>query len=383
MLLEVSAENGDITVTASNSCGTSAVKTFGVTVKPGTPATPGTITGTAAVCPGDSALTYSMNPVSNADATGYTWSVPSGWTITGGQGSTSITVKAGTTGQNGDVAVTASNSCGTSAAKVFGVTVKPGTPATPGTITGTAAVCPGDSALTYSINSVINADSNGYTWSVPSGWTITGGQGSTSITVKAGTTGQNGNIAVTASNSCGTSAAKVFGVTVKPGTPATPGNITGPTAVCASATGLTYSVAAVTNATTYNWKLPSGWTITSSDKNAASITVNAAPASGNISVTAQNDCGSSTAQTIAVNSTDGVPAQPGTITSNLPANKTICPQGTEVTFNVSGSGNYQWKGTDTRMGNYKYWHKFNNSKSNFSCQEWYTRNFRIFKKYLW
>ena len=60
-----------------------------LTVNPGTPAQPGTITGTATQCPGLTSQAYSISAV--AGATTYTWTVPTGWTITGGAGTTSIT----------------------------------------------------------------------------------------------------------------------------------------------------------------------------------------------------------------------------------------------------------------------------------------------------
>ena len=84
-------------------------------------------------------------------------------------------------------------------------------PAIPESITGTTAQCASTSALTYSITAVANATT--YTWAVPTGWSITAGQGTTSVTVTSGVSGQNGNVTVTASNSCGTSAASTLGVT--------------------------------------------------------------------------------------------------------------------------------------------------------------------------
>jgi len=67
---------------------------------------PGPITpGTTQVCIGDSGLTYSVDPV--AGATGYTWTVPPGSLITGGQDTNSITMTAGST--SGDVCVTVTN----------------------------------------------------------------------------------------------------------------------------------------------------------------------------------------------------------------------------------------------------------------------------------
>jgi len=328
-------QNGNISISASDDCGTSADKTLAVTVKNGTPNTPGTISGTADICPGTS-QTYSISPVANA--TSYNWSVPSGWTINSGQNSNSITVTAGTAGQNGNISVNASDDCGTSADNTLAVTVKNGTPNTPGTISGTADICPGTSQ-TYSISPVANATS--YNWSVPSGWTINSGQNSTSITVTAGTAGKNGNISVNASDDCGISADKTLAVTVKKGTPNTPGTITGSAVVCSTATGLTYSISAVPNATSYNWTVPSGWTI-QSGTGTKTITINAASASGNIIVTAQNDCGTSTAQSLAITTTNGVPAQPSTITASK---YTVCPPETGFTLSVpqtSDADGYQW-----------------------------------------
>ncbi len=131
-------------------------------------------------------------------------------------------VTTGSAGQNGNISVSAGNSCGTSSANTLAVTVSPGTPAQPGAISGTAAQCPGLTNQTYSISAVANATT--YTWTVPAGWTITSGAGTTSINVTTGSAGQNGSISVSAGNSCGTSSANTLSVTVSPGTPATAGS---------------------------------------------------------------------------------------------------------------------------------------------------------------
>ncbi len=178
-------------------------------------------------------------------ATTYTWTVPTGWSITGGAGTTSITVTTGTTGQNGNISVTAGNSCGTSAVRNLAVTVT-AIPSTPGTISGTATQCPGLANQTYSISAVPNATI--YTWAVPTGWSITSGAGTTSITVTTGSAGQNGSISVSAGNSCGTSSANTLAVTVNPGTPAAPAANAGSGATC---TQITASWAASANATYY------------------------------------------------------------------------------------------------------------------------------------
>ena len=85
-------------------------------------------------------------------------------------------------------------------------------PTQPSSITGTAMQCPAQTSQTYSIAAVTNATT--YVWSVPSGWTITAGAGSTSITVTTGSASQNGNISVTSQNSCGTSTARTLAAIV-------------------------------------------------------------------------------------------------------------------------------------------------------------------------
>jgi hypothetical protein len=81
------------------------------------------------------------------------------------------------------------------------VTVNP-IPAQPTAITGNATPCPSQTGVTYSITAVANATD--YTWSVPSGYTITAGQNTTTATITIGTVA--GNICVTANNACGSSA---------------------------------------------------------------------------------------------------------------------------------------------------------------------------------
>ena len=85
-------------------------------------------------------------------------------------------------------------------------------PNTPGVITGSSTQCSGLTGQIYSIAAVSGATS--YTWTVPTGWSVTAGIGTTSITVNTGTTGQNGNISVAASNACGTSTANYLAITV-------------------------------------------------------------------------------------------------------------------------------------------------------------------------
>jgi RHS repeat-associated protein len=84
------------------------------------PDTPGTITGpTTSLCPQVSGYEFYINTVE--DATSYTWSVPTGWSITAGQGDTLITVTTGqTTGSSFEISVYASNDDGESDPSTIG-----------------------------------------------------------------------------------------------------------------------------------------------------------------------------------------------------------------------------------------------------------------------
>ncbi len=109
--------SGNIGVSATNGCTTSLVRTLTVSkLEP----IPSIITGPATGLCGLGTATYSIAPV--AGATGYTWAVPTGMSITSPQGTTSITVNSATTATTGFVKVSAQNNCGSSGQKSLTVT---------------------------------------------------------------------------------------------------------------------------------------------------------------------------------------------------------------------------------------------------------------------
>jgi uncharacterized protein (TIGR02145 family) len=85
------------------------------TCTPGVPLSPLLLpsggSGTAFFAPNTSGAVFTIQPSLNA--TNYNWTVPNTWTITSGNGTTSITVDVGPSDLNGMVYVTASNGCGT------------------------------------------------------------------------------------------------------------------------------------------------------------------------------------------------------------------------------------------------------------------------------
>ncbi|MCW3083969.1 MAG: hypothetical protein JWP12_1335 [Bacteroidetes bacterium] len=305
------------TVTVSNgTC--SFTDNVVVTVNP-LPAQPSAITGSTTVCSGSTA-TYSITPVSGA--TSYTWTLPGGWT--GTSTTPSITATATTTG--GTISVVANNACGTGLAQTLAVNIST-IPTQPVAITGATIVCQG-LGTTYSVAAVSGATS--YTWVLPSGWS--GTSTTNSISATAGTTG--GTISITANSSCGTSTAQTLAITVNP-VPAQPAAISGNTSFC-SGTSQTYSVTVDPSATSYTWSLPGGWSGTSTTN---TINATAGTSSGSIIVTANNGCGSSTPQSLAV-IVNSAPAQPSAMTGT----NSICP-GSAAVYSVTNDPSatfYSW-----------------------------------------
>lgn len=244
------------------------------------PQQPTNITGNNYPDCNQSGLTYSIAEI--AWASSYNWTIPTDATITGGQGTTDITVDMGT--QNGNVSVRAESGCGNSAYKDLPITI--GIPAQPGSITGNAYPECNATAIIYSIDAVNGALN--YTWTVPSDATIASGQGTTNITVNFVT--NSGNISVRAENSCGNSNYSDLAISI--GVPVQPGSITGNILPEPNATGVTYSIDAANGATSYNWTVPTDATI-ASGQGTTNITVDFGITSGSVSVRSENTCGHS------------------------------------------------------------------------------------------
>lgn len=118
------ASSGNITVYGNSLCGNgTSSPPFAVTVNP-LPADAGTITGPGAVCVGDSGVAYTVPAVANA--TGYTWTVPTGAIVSGGANTNAITVDFGPAAVSGVITVTGTNACGNGTVSPdFPVTVNP------------------------------------------------------------------------------------------------------------------------------------------------------------------------------------------------------------------------------------------------------------------
>ncbi|MGI4872237.1 MAG: T9SS type A sorting domain-containing protein [Janthinobacterium lividum] len=334
-----------ITVTAGSTEGVITVKTVGssaaaynyttklVKISAGTPGTPGTIMGPGnTVCSGSNGFVFSIASVSGAST--YSWTVPTGWTINYGQGTTSISATSGS--GSGSVTVRASNNCGTSAAASYAV-ASPAALTAP-TISGPTSVCSG-SGYTYTASAVSGATR--YVWTVPSGWNLQSGQGTTSITVSPGTNA--GNVTVAAMNGCGTGPTTSYAVVPsqqlnQPQLTGSSGSNPNNTTPCANNGGYVYTTQAQAGVT-YNWTLPSGWVVTapagisgtSFSTSTNSITVTPSGTTPQqVAVSVSNSCGGSYSGTPLSVTPQAQPATP-TI-SSTPDNK-FC-SGVIKTFNL-------------------------------------------------
>lgn len=88
---------GSKTLTVNQACGNN-------------PGAAGSITGSNTICPGQSGVAYSVPVISGA--TGYSWTMPTGATISSGNNTNSITVNYSTNFVSGVISVRGTNSCG-------------------------------------------------------------------------------------------------------------------------------------------------------------------------------------------------------------------------------------------------------------------------------
>ena len=140
-------------------------------------------------------------------------------------------------------------------------------------------------------------------------------------------------------------------VTVSP-LPGAAGTITGTASVCQGATGVTYSVPAITNTTSYTWIYGGAGATINGSSNAVTISFDATATSGNLTVYGVNACGNGT---ISAN-------YPVTVNANLPVSVSISAvpsgavcTGTSVTYTATPTNggttpSYQWQVNGANVG---------------------------------
>jgi hypothetical protein len=308
------------------------------------PATPGTITGTAAICVSvgtTNELTYSVAAVTGASS--YQWTVPTGATIVSGQGTNTVSVNfenvsAGVTPAL-TIGVQSVNSTGClSLAKTLALTrVLPTAPAAlvmtnPASATPTTAIVavgPFIGTTTeLTLTATASATATSYTWTLPTGVNQLSGGNSNVITVNfagVGTGTTTLPISVQSTNGCGNSTLKTLSLTRA--LPAKPLAITASvSSICplvGTSTVITYTIASVSGAFAdgYAWTVPTGGTIVSGQGSTQiGVTYDSSFVAGNVSVTASNGVGTSAATTLAVAKV--LPTAPAALVMTNPASAT-------------------------------------------------------------
>jgi large repetitive protein len=330
--VDPSFQQGDICVTVTSPCGTSAPRCKAVADF--TAMQPGGISGPNVVCQNATGLVYSVSTVSGAVS--YNWIVPPGITITGGLNTKTITVSIGSGFTVGDIGVRAVSSCSSQSQIRWNTKITAISPGIPGTISASADICP-STTIVFSIAAIAGAST--YTWTLPSGMSFTAGPptNTNSVSVDIGSGFKQGDICVTPFTSCGVAGntkCQTYNII-----PTVPGAITGPSGVCPSATGVSYSAGAIAGATSYTWELPPGWTITSgTGTNSILVSVASGFIQGQIRVYGVSSCGQK--GRVRVLDVNYVPATPGVITGSA----AICTGNTYVYSvpAVSGATSYTW-----------------------------------------
>jgi hypothetical protein len=270
---------GSYSCIVSNTCGAILTNAIIVSVTAGPPATI-TASGSTSFCLGGS-----VTLIANTGAgLSYQWKL-NGGNIAGANASSYTATAAGT------YTCLVSYTCGSTLSNSIAVSMA-SVPAAPGTISGlSSGIC--ENTTSYTIAAVPGATS--YNWTVPGGVTVNSGQGSTSLNVTFPTSFSSGTISVSASNSCGTGSASNQSLS---SALASPGTILGLTLVC-DHQSYVYSITPVPGATYYSWTIPTKARI-SRGQGTATIEVKMFKYGGNITVTASNNCTTSTTSILPV-----------------------------------------------------------------------------------
>jgi hypothetical protein len=280
------------------------------------------------ICDGTS-VTFTASPTNGGASPSYQWKL-NGNNV--GLDQATYTTSALVNGDQVSVQLTSNATCATGNPANSNTITNTiiATPATPGSITGVTPACPAATNQVFSIAPVLHATT--YTWTVPLGWAITDGQGTTTLTAtSSATTGSSGNITVTAGNECGTSSARSLTVSVYTALTVSL-NLTGSIDQCV---GYNPPILTATPSNgkapySYQWKL-NGDDI--DDETNASYNADAINTPGIYvySVQVTDACG-----TVLLSVTRTVNIAPDPTTTVVQGNATIC-YGTTATMEISGT----------------------------------------------
>jgi hypothetical protein len=324
---------GTLSVQATNNCGTSPALEIELATPP---AIPGVITGSTIVCNVLGSQPYSVNPVPLADY--YIWTMPTGATITSAPVDSASILISFNNFISGAISVKSANQCGSSTMRYLTINTQSLAPAA--SISGPTNVCTYINSGTATYSTPIVSGVTSYNWTVPAGATIVSGAGTNTVGVQFSGAFTGGNISVSLFNGCSISSPKSLALTAS--TSASLGAISGPTSVCQNIGGstVTYSVAAVAGAQSYNWSFANGTgasIISGNTTNTITVQYSAGYVQDTLKLTMVSNCGPNGYKNLFIRSTPG--------TTSAISGPACISAGSTYTYSVSpvtGATSYTW-----------------------------------------
>ncbi len=283
------------------------------------------ISGIAFTCDNQSNKIYNVN---NQSTSTYTWTVPSDYTITSGQGTNSITVTTGTTTGAISVTETTANGCTATSAPF---TITPSTGPVLTSITGADQFCANNIPESYFAQPSISTVN--YVWSVDNGGTLNSQQfnlGQFNLLASQG----SHTISVKAVNLQGCESATISKTVTRK---LNISSITGPASTCIYSNGNSYNVATGLAGESYFWQTTSGNVTTGNGTNQITLSTSNNP-TFTVSVTKSDATGCAASSTLTVAN------KPPLMTIGITGLATVCPNQSSVTYSTTNrvGASYTW-----------------------------------------
>ncbi|MFZ4740411.1 MAG: PKD domain-containing protein [Bacteroidales bacterium] len=307
-----------IKVRGLSSCGYGPYsETFYLILNSQLPQPAGVISGSSTVCQGADTVLYTTPAINNA--TTYIWSLPAGASIVSGNGSNAIRVHFSTNAVSGNIQVFGRNSCSDGLASNIHVTINTTPYVTQGSYSN---LCANSSPYTL-------------TTGIPSGGIFSGIGIQNGIFDPLVSGIGTHTVLYTYTNAFNCSNTSTSTITVLP-LISQSGAISGPANVCQNSIGNVYFADPITDATSYTWTLPNGYS-GQSNTNTILVSINTIATNGQIKVKGNNYCGSGP------ESTFNIIVNTAPLITQQAVSQTRCGNGS-LSFNAisSAGSNLQW-----------------------------------------
>ncbi len=312
--------SGSITVTVSDNYGYAVTGTIAASTVANTPPVISSIAASPNPVSPNGTITALVNASDpNGNILNYSWTASPGWTVTG-YGTTATVVAPSTYSTGGYITVTVSDDYGYA---VTGTIAASTVANTPPVISSIAAI-PNPVAINGTMAISVSAtdtdgDHLGYTWIVPNGWTISGGQGTSQISVTAPNSYANsGKVYVTVSDGNGGVVSGSLGISTEGNTSPVISSIAAspnPVSPNGTITALVNASDPNGNILNYLWTASPGWSIIGYGTTATVVAPSTYNTGGYVTVTVSDHYGYAVTGTIGVSTLDVIPSTPTNLTA--------------------------------------------------------------------